>query len=269
MEPMTTSQDRVYSEIYQPFSDKYLHEFKDFLLKDYKNKRFNFAQRILDTICIDMDQIEIDLRNDQDRTMDLVIGISKYDNTTQSIHDKRLLPVELKLGCLSIDAISKTELMGKDQHTRNLLSGHPVDSFSIFIFTNKVAPQAKSEKARWEKEANASAIKNWLMMSPTDYNAYIGFREDFPYQPITNLTAISQMIHQLSQEKNYDGCIDYIEEKKYEAEIYKLKYNINECKAITSSLYEAITAILVQEIPTDYSDYLYLLLGDVKTLGDL
>lgn len=269
MEPMTTSLDRVYSEISPVFSSKYLHKFKDFLVKDYGSNTFNFDQRILDTICLDMDQIEIDLNNNQNRTMDLAIGIAKYNNTNQSIHDKRLLLVELKLGCLSIDAISKTELMGKDQHTRNLLSEYPVDSFSVFIFTNKVAPQAKSEKARWEKEPNASAIKNWLMMSSTDYNAYIGFREDFPYQPITNLTAISQMIHQLSQEKNYDGCIDYIEEKKYEAEIYKLKYNINECKAITSSLYEAITAILAQEIPTDYSDYLYLLLGDVKTLGDL
>ena len=269
MEPMKTSQDRVYIEDYPSFSDKYKHYFKDFLVKDYEENTFGFDQRILETVCIDMDEIEIDLSYDRDRTMDMLICIAKYNNTTLSHHNKRLLPVELKLGCLSVGDISKTKLMGKDTHTRSLLTEEALDPYSIFIFTNRVAPQAKSEKSRWEKESYSSSIKNWLMMSPTDYNTYIGFKADYPYQPITDISSIAETLNQLYQNKNYDGCIDYICQKMEEAEMYKNKYNLNECTAITSALHQTIKDISIKKLPTDYSEYLSMLLDDIKALGNL
>lgn len=271
MEKMMSKQDPVYHEEIMgtaPIDNKYKHRFSYFMGKDYRGKTFGFSDRILDTLCIDMDEIETDRCGNNDTTMDLTLGIAQYDETLQTFSFNRFLPVELKLGCDSFDRIKKTDLLHKDQHTRGLLTELSIvtDKHSIFIFTKEVTPSAINNKSRWDKESNSNDIKYWKMMSPSDYNEYIKFKEDYPYKAISDLNAISKTISDLFAQQEFDRCIDYIDNQTKEAERYKIKYNLNECQKIAETLISSINDILTNIIPPPYNDFFVMLRDEVISL---
>ena len=271
MEQVRTNLERVYQDAILNHKDvpqQYRHDFNHFMEKDYEGKNFGFEKRILEMQGLDMDEMEVSLSGDNDNTMDLVVGIARFDETNRSYSNIRFLPIELKLGCSSFNGISKTQLLKKDKHTRNMLSNFLIDKHSIFIFTRNVASQAKSNKSRWEREPNSSIIEDWEMLSPEDYNEYIGFEDDFPYRPITNLIEIGETLIALIEKKDYDGCIDYIERERKIAEEFKNKYKLNECQAISVELNNHINILLKKDIPTDYYEYFCMLKEEIKALNN-
>lgn len=266
--------DRVYHEAFvlgSTISQKYKKSFSSIINKDYPNKKYGFSQRILDKLCIDMDSIEKDNTGKDNNTMDMVVGIAQFDDHRRAFNKDRFLPVELKLGCKSFDEISKTELLRKDQHTRDLLNSFSVsvDPFSIFLFTKKVAPSAKNIKSRWENETNGSKIKTWEMKSPEDYNTYIQFENDFPYKTLTDIDNLKDKINDLFSNGNIEELIDFIENWKSRAEDYKYKHNNNECSAIADALTESIQPLIGRTQDADIDEYLMILEGEISSLKSL
>lgn len=270
----TNNPDMVYCEsIVKSLSveDKYKQRFSNIVSKDSPGKSFGFTQRIHDTLCIDMDMVEIDNGGDSDNTMDLVVGIAQYDNYRQSFSNKRFLPVELKLNCKSFAGITKKELVRKDRHTRDILNGYSavVGLHSAFIFPEEVAPSAKNSKSRWNQEANSGNLKNWDMMSPIEYNTYIHFVEDYPYNPQTDINDIKNKIAELFSNNDIDGLIKFIDYYTKIAEGHKRKYNMNECRAIATALSDSIESLVGKGQDTDIDEYLSMLGEDIESLKSL
>lgn len=264
--------DRVYHESYvvnSPISQKYKHDFASVINKDYPGKRYGFTQRILDTLCIDIDSIETDNKGDNNNTMDIVTGIAQFDDSRRVFNNDRFLPVELKLGCKSFDEISKKELLDKDAHTRDILnsSSLSVDAHSVFLFTKNVAPSAKNIKSRWERETNGSKIKTWEIKSPEEYNTYIQFENDFPYKSLTDIDGLKDNINNLFSDGNINGLIAFIENWKKRAVNFRYKYNNNnECGAIADALSESIKSLIGKNQGTDIDEYLKMLEEEISSL---
>ena len=263
--------DRVYQNITIaniPVDNTYKQSFNNILRKDYHNKPFGFLPRIQQTLCLDIDKIETDNGGNNDNTMDLTIGIAKYDDTLQTFSSHRLLPVELKLDCKSFVRLRKDDLVRKDRHTRDILNGFAIttDSHSIFLFTEDVAPSAKSGKSRWEKGSNSHSLKYWEMMSPKEYNSYIQFKEDFPYKPITDVDSIKRNIQMLFSNGDIDRLIYFIDDCKNRAESYKRKYYLNECNIIANTLSESISYLMSNNGDADIEEYLSMLREDIESL---
>ena len=258
---MESRKNRVYNgQIVEQshINNKYHHLFIDFLVKDYDGKTFDFNDQILKTVCVDIDEMETDNGGNNNNTMDLAIGIAKYDDSRQRFSNRRMLPVELKLGCLSFDGITKDSLIHKDQHTRGLIISQSlsVDEHSVFLFTKGVSPSAKNEKSRWENETNSNALKHWEMLSPQEYNDYIGFMKDYPYKPITDINAIALGLDILFNNEEFDECIDYIDKWKTNAENYHNKYMLDECKAIVDGILHCLDNNLATKvISPEYIEY--------------
>lgn len=269
---MELKKNRVYNDQIVKQSQiisKYHHQFIDFLVKDYNGKTFEFSDRIQKTVCVDIDEMETDHRGNNNNTMDLAIGIAKYDDTRQQFSNCRILPVELKLGCLSFDEKIKDELIHKDQYTRGFIISHSlsVDEHSVFLFTKGVSPSAKNEKSRWEKESNSNALKHWEMMSPQEYNDYIGFKNDYPYKPITNIRAVVLDLNTLFNNGQFDECIDFIDKWKDNAENYHIKYMIDECKAIVDGLLECLDNNLNNKVmSSEYREYFEIQKEELSSL---
>lgn len=264
--------DRVYHESYVVDShipQKYKQKFANILDKDYSGKRFGFTQRVLDTACIDIDSIEKDNGGDNNNTMDMVIGIARFDDSRRVFNNNRFLPVELKLGCKSFDEISKKELLDKDAHTRDILnsSSLSVDAHSVFLFTKNVAPSAKNIKSRWEREKNGSKIKTWEIKSPDEYNSYIQFESDFPYKPLTDIDSLKGRINTLFSNGDIDGLITFIDYWQRMAESYRYRNNnYNECSAIAEGLSESIKSLVGKNQNTDIDEYLMILDEEINSL---
>lgn len=91
--------------------------------------------------------------------------------------------IELKLRCKS-HTLGKDVYLGKIGHSRDLLKGHPVHPASIFVFIESVQRKAKSEIAHWRRGSDGSAFKSVIAMTPQNLNDFIGFENQYPYQPI-------------------------------------------------------------------------------------
>ena len=263
--------DRVYQDSFVKdicINQKYKQLFSNIITKDYGRKQYGFSCDVLNAQCVDMDSIENDITGNNDNTMDMAIGIAKLDVSRRTFSDGRFLPVELKLGCKSFDEISKTDLLAKDQHTRVLLNGYSVsiDSHSVFLFTENVAPTAKSTKSRWDKMPNSSNIKYWEMMSPQEYNSYIQFEKDYPYTPITDINGLKRAIANMFSKSGIDGVIHIVEYYKSKAEKYRIEYNLSECNAIAEALSDSINSLLGENKDSDVDEYLLILDEEINAL---
>lgn len=263
--------DRVYQDSIVKgicIDQKYKQRFSNIIAKDYLGRQYGFSGDVLNTQCIDMDSIENDSTGNNDNTMDMAIGVARLDVSRRTFSDKRFLPVELKLGCKSFEEISKTDLESKDQHTRVLLNGYSVsiDSHSVFLFTDNVAPTAKSQKSRWDKMPNSSNIKYWEMMSPKEYNSYIQFEKNYPYTPITDINSVKKGITNFFSKGDINGVINIVEYYKNKAERYRNKYNLSECNAIAEALIDSINSLPGKAMNSDEYEYLSILYEEINAL---
>jgi len=238
----------------------YCYKFCHFLDKDYDGNTFGFSDKILETLCIDVDEYEKSQPSSNQSSMDLMTGISSFNPTSQKESNLRLLPVELKLFVGSKKGLEISELKFKNDNTRTRFSGQPIDEHSVFIYTERVVNQVKHIISQYSLGKNSSVYKKWEIMTPKQYNDYIKFRTDFPYIPINDLSTISNEIKQLCDKNEIEQCIDIVDEWIDKAKDYERKYNVNECNAICSMLLEVIQDILNSMSKDENNDIEYLAL---------
>ncbi len=249
--------------------EDFKHPFLYFLEKDYEGRTYEFSERILVTHCIDMDEVETAQPFPQnDNTMDLVVGVGRFNDTDRSFSNRRLFPVELKLNCESFYSLGKNRkgLISKDIHTRDLLKEHKTDYHSIFLFVKEVAPEAKRYLSQWQRESR-KLFGHWMVMDPEQYNEYIGFEEDFPYKPLTNLDNIGRTLESFINNDDYESMIDWIEDWKNKAEEFKRRYKLRETAHIYSTVADAIECVM-DRISRE-KEYIALQLDDFRSQRNL
>ncbi len=148
--------------------------------RDYPGKNY-FDPQIA---CLDMDTYEASIRHgNPDSTTDAVIGVSTCINRRMSHH--RLMLVELRMLYKSADTLSKGDLESKVRHTRNLLGGElTIEHENIFVFTDRVAPQAIHKINSWKHEGGlATSFTAW---SVSAFYHNVKSIDDMPYTAIYN-----------------------------------------------------------------------------------
>ena len=198
-----------------------------------------------DIVCLDMDTYEsCVLRKSQaDRTVDAVIGISTYENNRES--DPRLLLIELRIGYENVSNLSRTEMTGKVTYTKSLLGGEKtIAKESLFIFNNKIAPQAE----RWfdRQSRTGGELKHCRVCSVTDFSTIIHSISDFPYEPIHKAEAIKNSVRKYEESEEWTGFIKQVKYWCTEAEKYRHK-NPSESRHITTVVKEIWKAFKQEE----------------------
>lgn len=147
--------------------------------RDYPHKKY-FSEKIE---CLDIDTYEKKNRRvNPDCTVDAVIAVSDY-SAQKNTFNSRLLLVELRMGYKSANGLSKSQMEKKVLHTMDLI-GHElhVENKKVFIFTNEVAPQARSLVNSLLHEGGE--IKNFVVWSVKDFNSNVRDIKDMPYIPL-------------------------------------------------------------------------------------
>lgn len=237
----------------------FIDTFENVVHKDSPGKNFGFDARILAMQCIDMDEVEKAQSGSNDRTMDLVLGLSDFDDVRQAFSRSYLLPVELKLNCVAFN-LGVTELMGKDTHTRSYNLGIGFCATSVFLFTKNVVPHAQNSIHRWALGSNSKRMKEWKVMTPQVFNSFIKFKTDFPYVPQTDMGIVEQQITTFLVSQDIDGCAAYIQENlRKRMETYYYVYNMLEVKYVADKLKDIMRTVVDGSSLTDMEkEYLNL-----------
>jgi len=175
----------------------------DISIRDY-GKKYGLSS---DVHAVDLDAYETSLSGNNDKTIDAAIGIANYINN--SVNCPRLLLVELRIDYTKKAKNSTiSSMLQKEKHSRQLLSGTPLDSRCFFIFDTDVAPRKKNEIAN-QKQSN-SLLKNWQILSSGDFIKQFYFVSDLPYKPITDVGAISLQGDILLQRKEWEKLFELL-----------------------------------------------------------
>lgn len=222
----------------------FIDTFENVVHKDSPGKNFGFDARILAMQCIDMDEVEKAQSGSNDRTMDLVLGLSDFDDVRQAFSRSYLLPVELKLNCVAFN-LGVTELMGKDTHTRSYNLGIGYGATSVFLFTEDVIGRATNAFGRWRRGTNAKRTKEWEVMTPQKFNSSVKFSADFPYVPQTDMNFVEQQVRNFVVKQDVEGCADYIlGNLKKKMETYYYVYNMLEVKYVADKLKDIMRTVV-------------------------
>jgi len=175
MEPLVYNNDIVSKHSLYAYCASALNTVSE---RDYPGKNYFDTQ----IACLDMDTYEASISHgNAGSTTDAVIGVSTCENKKMSQH--RLMLVELRMNYQSADTLNKGDLESKVTHTRNLLDGElTIEHDNIFVFTERVAPQAIHKIDSWKHEGGlATSFKAW---SVQDFHNNIKSIDDMPYTPI-------------------------------------------------------------------------------------
>lgn len=204
----------------------YRSTFGEIVKKDSGDKTFGFSDRILGMQSLDIDKIEDSRSTNKNSTMDLAIGIADFDNTNCTFSNECLLFIELKLNSTTFN-LKPSYLCSKDKHTRAMdWNDLSLCQTSVFVFPEKVIGKAKSNLRSWQLGSGGASMKNWVFLSPADFNGYIKFEEDYPYNPITDFGIIDTKIASFVSKEQFEACANYIYTEVKE----KLEYFHNHCK---------------------------------------
>lgn len=172
--------------------------------------------------CLDMDTYESNIlrKGQADRTVDAVIGISTYENNRAL--NSRLLLIELRIGYDNVSNLSKTGMEAKITYTKSLLGGEKtIERESLFVFNDKVAPQAE----RWfdRQSRTGGDIRDCRVCSVSDFSTIIKSNSDFPYKPIHKAEDITNSVQQYETKAEWIKFIKQIEFWCRKAERYYYK----------------------------------------------
>ncbi|UPS45242.1 hypothetical protein M1D30_03465 [Prevotella sp. E15-22] len=166
--------------------------------RDYPGKNY-FNPEIE---CLDIDTYECKhSHGERGCTADAVIGISACKNKVLSGH--RLQIVELRIDFKSPKNLRKDELENKVTHTKELLGTElPVDTYSIFVFSEKVAPQAR----HWveSQKHEGGEIRFCKAYSVQEFHNNILSVDDIPYVPQYNPNSISEELNKLVDDESWN-----------------------------------------------------------------
>ncbi|MGM9820766.1 MAG: hypothetical protein ACI3Z9_08210 [Candidatus Onthomorpha sp.] len=248
---------------------RYRSTFGEIVRKDSGNKKFGFSPRILGMQSLDIDKIEDSRGTDNNSTMDLAIGIADFDDINCTFAKECLLLIELKLNSVTFN-LKPSDLCSKDKHTRAMdWNNLSLCQTSVFVFPEKVIGKAKSNLRSWQLGSGGASMKNWVFLSPADFNGYIKFEEDYPYNPITDFGIIDTKIASFVSKEQFEACADYIDkEVRSKLEDFHNHYNKQEVRHIVENL-QATSQKLFPNLPDKYeAEYLKLVIKDVITIGE-
>ncbi len=246
---------------------QYADTFGGIVRKDSPGKNFGFSERTLAMGCLDMDSVETAQPGSNAQTMDLVLGLSDFDDVRQKLTSEYLLPVELKLNCEAFN-LKFEDFAGKDEHTRRYDLGVRFAAGSVYLFTEQVCAQAKSHVARWMRGTNSRKAKEWQVMTPKGFNSYVKFASDYPYHYQTDMNGMENEMSAFLKDGDADGCERFIQENvKPKMEEYYRAYNILEIRYVV----EQLRVILDQKcqvhgILGDDKEYLMTAVDDIAGL---
>lgn len=232
------------AEIVDRFTNwhSFKRSFADIVDKDSHGKRFGFTDDILAMRCIDMDAVEIARSKQLGKTMDCCIGIAKWESPTRTYSAHKLLLVELKLNCGDNHNVKAKEYRGKISHTVELLKPSKLHPKRIFLFRNPAYSKAKSDVARWCKGGNAGVLRDVLILTPEEFNEFIGFEHQFEHIPLTKAQDIVKSVKDTSH--SADELLNVIEAWMSIAYGFRSKYNVFEAEYIELTLREEVLRVL-------------------------
>lgn len=201
--------------------------------------------------------------------MDLLVGIANFDDNLRKYSSMSVLPIELKLNCVSFN-LKKADLKNKDIHTRRFNLGTIFTKESLFLFPQNLISVAQSNLNRWSKGSNAAEVENWVFISPEQINAYIHFEEDYPYQPKTDFQVISSQIDTFIQNGNIEGCANYLDgEIRERVERLRAQYMKDEVVYVINQLEEKMDQVY-SKLPSDIDsierDYLKICVDSILAI---
>ena len=202
---------------------KFLSDLDSLCRRDYHGKEY-FHKQIL---CLDMDAYENSLSGNNDATMDASVGIATYENNRMS--DSRHLLVELRFNYKSTNNFDVQNMRNKVSHTKSLLPERVHDKI-VFIYTDEVAPKAKSYFSRLSKQYRD--LSCWDAVSVAEYFDYVRDKGSFPYQPINDLEQIGTELESKFKSNGLEGLCAISDYWLSEMEKYYLRYNKEESRTI-------------------------------------
>lgn len=217
--------------------------FAEIVEKDSPGRRFGFTNDILAMRCIDMDAVEIARSKQLDKTMDCCIGIATLNCQTREYSAHKLLFVELKLNCKNHN-LKQEDYKGKIRHTLDLSSEYQHHRKKIFLFQNPANSKAKRDVAHWCRGSNAGELKDVLVLTPEEFNEFIGFEHRFEHIPLTKTEDIIKSVQYASQ--SADELMNVIDRWKDSAYNFRLRHNIFEAEHIEQTLRVEVLRVLAQ-----------------------
>lgn len=207
-----------------------MHLLDELAESDY-HKRGYFDERIR---CLSLDEYEEKVcGGSKDNTMDAAVGICDYVNNR--VVNSRLMLVELRMGYDSADNLSRSSLEHKITHSRNLLVDTRMEKTNFFVFTDTIAPKAKSWATRM---AYAARLKSdWEILGVTQFNELLNFESDMPYHPIHDVDAIKKGLLQCMDSMDWEKLFAQTGYWKELAETYRTQYKVLEFNSIINTLW--------------------------------
>ncbi|MCM1066643.1 MAG: hypothetical protein NC418_03600 [Muribaculaceae bacterium] len=231
--------------------------FAEIIEKDSPRKNFGFSPDVLAMQCIDLDALEASRSGDRDKTMDCLTSIGTFNPERQSFVNPRFLLIELKLNCTNHN-LSTSDYTGKVTHTRTLLSGVALHPTNIFLFTESVKSRAKQFVERMSRGSSGKLLGSVAIMSPTDFNNYIGFTHQFPYKPTHSAASITNEISSAASDSQL--LVNAFEKWKDIAVGFFYSGNSQETKHIASVLHTEFDRLTLAD---EDRSYLSLLLDEL------
>lgn len=242
--------------------EKHKMSFAKVLERDYEHETFGFSQRILTLDAIAIDDWEMQLTNMRDCTMDTCIGIATHDKSCHfpgnsfNYSSHRLLFIEFKLDCVSPTRVKSSDLKRKVSHTRSIFAGNPLDRADIFIFPKHLASPYKNTFNRLRLEANKKDYINWEALSPEEFNNYIAFEEDIPYQPINSRENIEQSLSMALKSGDINELDKILSFWRSEITRFNNLYMVQEKHHIMSVVQEILAKSIPSSMDEDDKEYL-------------
>jgi hypothetical protein len=170
--------------------------------RDYPGKNY-FDPQIA---CLDVDTYETSIcQGEANCTTDAVIGISSCENKVLSEH--RLLLVELRMKYQNANNLNKSEWERKVSHTKELLDGElTIAPQYIFVFTEKVAPQARHWMAYRKQEGGI--LRKCIVYSVREFRDNIRSVDDMPYIPIYSPDKVCEELNDFVKAELWNKMFD-------------------------------------------------------------
>lgn len=212
---MAGKKERVYHEEMAgaTYPSGFTGLFGEIVQKDSPGCSFGFTDEVLSMLCLDHDKVEISKHGNNNMTVDCSTVISCLDDATLKLRNHRHLFIELKLNCTAHN-LKKEDYQGKIIHSLLLIQeycSHQANVYPsyVFLFTDLVKGRARRDVNGWSRGSGGSLLKKVVIMAPTDFNEYVGFPHQFPYDPKNSRETIEEEFRKVRESK--EDCLEMLD----------------------------------------------------------
>ena len=145
------------------------------------------------------------------------------------------------------------------------MNGVPFSTKSIFLFPSvRIIGKAKNRLGRWKRGSVGSDMKNWILLTPNDFNNYIVFAEDYPYSPKTDFSSIENTINKFITKDKIEDCACYLYDSiRSILEDFKNQYEIEEIKYVVECLRKTMDAIYPKLSQSKEAEFLKIISDEI------